>query len=348
MLVSFVIPTRNRGPLLEQTVRSIWRQQAACDTEIIIVDNGSTDDTEQRVARLIAEGGSALTYHRMVTNGGPARSRNWGAARASGQFIAFVDSDVELRAGWLLHILDAFEQHADVGIVTGKLVFACNPAVVHCFGGQLSRIGLGWDANQGEDANSLQEARYRLWAPSASLVVRRAVFQELGGFDDAFFYGYEDSDLGWRFNLAGWRCLCLPDAVADHATTERVDEGMAKVGQEIVFHYCKNRLRSMLKNYGAGNLVRRLPLYFAYSCLDALLRSPRSARLRALVWSAAELPATLRLRKSVQRTRKVSDSALQHLFSSSLFPATSLRNRMKLLQPIHGPAPRAAGRGQGA
>jgi GT2 family glycosyltransferase len=344
-LISFVVPTRNRSALTEKTVRSILAQGLRPEeTEIFVVDNGSTDDTAERIARLRGESSVSIVHHVMATNGGPARSRNWGAAQARGEFVAFVDSDVELREGWALAVVDAFRRHPTVGLITGKILFASDPRVVHCFGGELSRIGLGWDSEQGAEAAGLEEERFILWAPSASVAVRRGCFEASGGFDDTFFYGYEDSDLGWRFNVMGWRCLALPSAVSIHATTAQIDDKVRKVGDEVVFHYAKNRVRSMLKCYSVPTLMRYLPVLLAYSVVDAAARSPRGSKWRALAWNAGRLGETVRLRARVQKARQVSDGTLWSLFARNWFPETRLEKRMEELRHLHGPAAAASGR----
>lgn len=334
--VTFVVPTRNRAALLVKTIESILDQSGAAPFEILVVDNCSTDGSRQAIEEIIGREAVPIRFFAMEVNNGPAASRNFGVSCAQGEFIAFVDSDVVLDRDWLSRMLEALRTHPEVGIATGKVVFASAPDRVHCFGGELSRIGLGWDGGQGEQASTILESARKLWAPSASVIVRRKAFLEAGGFDASFFYGYEDSDLGWRLNIEGWDCLCACDAVAFHATSARIDEKARKVGAEVVFHYSKNRIRSMLKNCGAGSLCLYLPLALGYSVADAILRTPRASRCKALLWNVAHLPDTLSERRIVQNRRARADSDLTHLFSERLFPAVPLRRRMQALHEHPG------------
>ena len=340
VLASFVIPTRNRAALLENTIASVLRQQeAGVEIEIIVVDNQSTDDTALRVARLAERADCPIRFASMAENRGPARSRNYGASLCRGEYIAFVDSDVELQEGWLSAVLAAFRANPGTGMVAGKVVFASEPDVVYCYGGELSRLGLGWDANQGVPESTLGRSVFRLWAPSASVAVLRSAFLETGGFDEAFFYGYEDSDLGWRLNLAGWQCLISPEPVAVHATTDQIDDRVRKIGDQIVFHYSKNRLRSLIKNIGWGGFCLWVPAALAYSIVDSVLRAPRRSRMRALLWNLRMLPDTLRARANTQRTRRAPDSRIRTLLSKSLFPPEPLQRRLHERRHLHGSRP---------
>jgi len=335
--VSFVVPTRNRARSLEKTLRSILAQDAGASAEILVVDNGSTDGTEAVVRRVASESPVELRFFSMSENRGPAASRNYGSRLARGDYIAFVDSDVQLRGDWLRHMLELFRSRPGAGIAAGKVVFASAPDVIHCFGGQLSRIGLGWDGGQEEDARGCAGVFPRLWAPSASIMARRQPFLDAGGFDENYFFGYEDSDLGWRFNIEGWDCLCVGHAVSFHSTSAHIDDAVVKISPDIVFHYSKNRIRSMVKNYELRSLCLYLPFALGYSVCDALLRSPRRSRLRALLWNLVHLPETLALRREIQRSRRRSDSELWHLFADRWFPELPLPARLKRMQQYQQP-----------
>ncbi len=325
--VSVIVPTRNRAALLVRTLAAL-EAQSVPPGEIIVVDNRSTDDTEERVRERAAASAIPIRYVRSDVDRGPARSRNLGAARARGEVLAFVDSDVRPRSDWLEVSLDVLEREADVGMVAGKVVLAHPVGRLQGFGGALGFLGLAWDADEGEEPSAIRAAKSVLWAPAAAVVVRGCAFEEVGGFDDSFFFGYEDSDLGWRLNLAGWRVLCVPESHAEHEAGTRVDDRVEKTSPDMVFHYCKNRLRSLTRNYGPLRLAAVLPLYALFSAADLALRPPRGAKVRALMWNLRNLLETLRLRERTQRGRRRSDRALAPLFSRRAFPPERLAARL--------------------
>lgn len=327
LTVSIVIPTHNRGALLHEVIEPLWKQTAAAHiAEIIVVDNCSTDDTEERVAELAQRSPCPLRYQRMPCDRGPAVARNAGARLASSSLIGYVDSDVILDSRWIEVALARLTADPSIGIVGGKLVYASRPERLNSYGGVMGRIGLAWDGHEGGPAAEVREPVDCLWTATAAVLMRRELFDRLGGFDETFYFSFEDSDFGWRANLSGLRCVCIPEAVSYHCI---VDGDAAPLGDNLTFHACKNRLRSMIRNCGPGRLASCLPLYLGYAAVDAVARAPRLPKLRALWWNLAVLPDTLRQRAGTQRTRKLRDADIAHLFSPRLFPPVRRGNRRR-------------------
>ena len=326
LLASVIIPTRNRCGALERTLRALWEQTVGLRRfEVIVVDNVSTDETPLAVERLRAQSPVPLKYCRMDEDRGPAGARNQGTRLADGSHLLFLDSDVQLDPRWIATATEYLQRNPGVGIVAGKLLYAARPARINMFGGELSRIGLAWDADEGEPSATVDCLKERLWAPSSAVMIRRRVLQDVGLFDDTFYFGFEDSDFGWRANLAGYRCVCLPDLVALHHATP----SGRTAGRTIVFHYAKNRLRSMLKNYSTGSLAKYIPLYMIYAVGEMLVRPSRRERLKALAWNVTALPDTWRERGRIQHLRRRRDAELARYFSSRLLPAKTLARRRK-------------------
>ncbi|MCP4589402.1 MAG: glycosyltransferase family 2 protein [bacterium] len=315
--VSVVIPTYNRARLVQQAVEHLWSQTLPHDRwEIIVADNCSTDDTPEVVAALQARSTCPMHYRRLTRDGGPSSSRNTGAEAATGQYLVFIDSDVYLDPPWLERAVALADAEPSIGILAGKLVYALRPDCVNVYGGAISRIGLAWDANERQPASAITKPADFLWVATAAVLVRRNVFVELGGFDEDYYYGYEDSDLGWRLNLAGYRCRCVPELVAHHRVSDRPQAR----GPKITYHSWKNRLRSLLKNYGRRRLVAYLPIYLTYAFVAMLLQRPRWPKVMALWWNLRKLFATLRRRRQIQTTRVCSDKRLDPLFAQRWFP----------------------------
>lgn len=318
--VAIIVPTFNRCKLLEEILQTLLTQEYPSDSyEILVVDDGGEDDTSEMVARLAKDAKCRLRYMR-IPGGGPAAARNRGLAEVDAEAVALIDSDVKLDPQWLRQTAAVLASNDNVGVVSGKLVYAARSDYLNSFGGALGKIGLAWDQHEGKEQAQITEAAECLWVSTAAALARRSLLDRIGGFDETLFYAFEDTDLGWQANLYGYRVLCIPEAVAHHCVNEKV----ARSDSRIVTHYCKNRLRLMLKNYGMGRLIKYLPLYFAYVLVDLLVRGPRVAKLRAILWNVKMLPDTLRQRRRVQRDRVPSDRELAHLFSKRFFPPTPL------------------------
>lgn len=319
--ILFVIPTFNRGPDLPRTIGAIAAQDwPAAEIIVLVVDNSSTDDTQQVVAGLAATLPIRIDYHRKIPEG-PSIARNVGLARAPADgFCAFVDSDVELDPAWTRACMAAMDADARLAVVGGQVVFGHNRALLNCYGGALSPLGLAWDLEEGSPVGAATAPRDVLWMNASAFLVRAKPVRETGGFDERFFYAYEEPDLGLRLALEDWRCRVVPDAVAIH----HVGSDIGRSHPDFVFHHVKNRLRMGLKCFSAGKLAWWIPVATAHALLDALLHVPRRTRMRGLVWNIRNLPDTLRARAVVQTRRTVPYAEAFRLFETRWFPPTRL------------------------
>ena len=167
MHLSFVIPAFNEARLIEQTLRSVSisigaNQQAGFTSEIIVVDNNSTDNT----AELARQAGARVVFEPINQIG---RARNAGAAQATGDWLLFLDADSLLSTGLLADILRTIESGRYVGC-----------------GSTLRMDGLPWWANLTLQLWTSTSILCR-WAAGALVVCRRDAFQEVGGFDQELY-----------------------------------------------------------------------------------------------------------------------------------------------------------------
>ncbi len=317
-VVTVVIPTFNRAADLHRALAHLACQSAGTP-HVIVVDNSSTDHTPAMVQALLPVWEGRLRYIRREPNG-PAAARNTGLAEVKTPWVLYLDSDVDIAPDWIERSLAHVSRDPSLGALGGFIVYAFDPTGVNAYGGDLGRMGLAWDVAEGARVDESAEPCLRIWINCSAMLAKTDAVREAGGFDESFFYGYEDSDLGWRLNLLGYRVAVFPDLKAMHNVA--LDSGPAHPG--IVFHYCKNRLRSLLKNAGGANLAVMLAGYAAYTMGDLLVRGPRGAKLRALGWNLAHLRETLRLRAATQRGRTVTDAKVFSHGSRRWLPPTPL------------------------
>ncbi|HZQ49652.1 MAG TPA: glycosyltransferase family 2 protein [Candidatus Dormibacteraeota bacterium] len=205
--VSVVIPTRNRAAWLAYTLHAVALQVYPSElVEVIVVDNSSTDNTEEVVRAWADRYPFPLHFHRKA-NEGPAASRNYAAARATGEVIAFTDSDCMPEPDWLANGVRALER--GVGLVTGLIIPRRTEDTHFFFNAQLGAV-------------LRDDGLYR----TASLIVPRAVFDAIGGFDETYalgrggaLLGGEDTDLGWRIRGRHLRAVFSPDVRVVHLAT---------------------------------------------------------------------------------------------------------------------------------
>jgi glycosyltransferase involved in cell wall biosynthesis len=202
-LVSIIVPTYNRARTLPFLFDALGRQiYPASRIELIVVDNSSADDTELVVKRWASALPFPVSFYRK-DNHGPAASRNYGAARARGQVLAYTDSDCRPDPAWLRNGVRGFND--GVGVVCGPFLKA---------GEMLTSAGA--------DGMSTDTGIY----PTANLLVARNAFESVGGFDERFgvypwgdLVAGEDTDFAWRVKRTGLKAIFAKDVVVGHLTT---------------------------------------------------------------------------------------------------------------------------------
>lgn len=200
--VSIVIPVYNRASLIGSVIEALL-DQAYRPFEIIIVDDGSTDNTERIVS-------SYQVKYIYQENRGPAAARNRGFRESGGDIIAFIDSDCIARKDWLENLIKGFDS-PEVGAVAGSYDIA-NPESL------LSRLiheEIKWRHSGFK--------RYIRAFGSYNVAIRREVFEKVGGFDETYRTASgEDNDLSYRILKAGYKIRFMPDALVAHYHTEKL------------------------------------------------------------------------------------------------------------------------------
>ena len=196
--VSIVIPVMNRAAELSRCLKSLALLNYPEEKlQIIVVDDGSSDDSPT-VARELG----ALLVSSGGTGRGPAAARNVGAATASGEILAFIDSDCTASSNWLAELLPTFADSKIVA-VGGLVDGMCRESAVDHYENVMSSLSLGGRELTGASGDDT------FYLPSCNLLVRRAAFLKAGGFNDAMHVG-EDVDLTWRLRDSGWTIAYLP------------------------------------------------------------------------------------------------------------------------------------------
>ncbi|MHC5004505.1 MAG: glycosyltransferase family 2 protein, partial [Planctomycetota bacterium] len=210
MSASVVIPTRNRAAALERCLLSLVRQTQPAD-EVIVVDDGSTDDTPAMLDRLAERNpGLGLRVLRNDPQRGANPSRNRGVAEATGVIIVFTDDDCEADAGWLAHLTARFADDR-VGAVTGRVENV--PA--------RNIYELTWKGTQRvHSPDGVRASRL----VGCNMAVRRELLLEHGLDEDRAepspdvrVSGRGDEEgLSLRLQRAGWEQRFAPEAVVVH------------------------------------------------------------------------------------------------------------------------------------
>jgi GT2 family glycosyltransferase len=225
-VVSAVVLTRNGAPLLEAFLQSWEAHQTSVPAEIIVVDHASTDDTLSLLRRWQKR--LPLTVIALDHNGSFSASSNLGASHARGQYLLLVNNDIVWLQDVLPRLLESL-QDPQVGIAGLKLlkIVGESPGLQQ-FATEVQHLGVRFKLNDRgywpyEAAPSIRhrEAEYAPQAvpavTGAALMCRREDFENVGGFDPAYFYGFEDVELCLRLAYRLRKAVvCRNDCVALH------------------------------------------------------------------------------------------------------------------------------------
>lgn len=207
---SIVVPTRDRADYLRVSLDSLLAQKAGAAFEVVVVDDGSTDET----AAVAERSGAKLI--RMPARG-PNAARNAGLHAADADLILFVDDDIDAPPGWLAAYLDGAQRHPDAEAFGGPIRARFEGRAPRSCGREpapITTLDLG-----AED----REAEF-VW--SANMAVRRSAFERVGEFDESLPQFGEEEEWLIRLHAAGGRVVYLADALLDHRRAEG-DAGLA-------------------------------------------------------------------------------------------------------------------------
>ncbi|GAB3335474.1 glycosyltransferase [Marilutibacter aestuarii] len=218
---SIVIPVYNQFAHTLACLRAIAAHPPATACEVIVVDDGSTDDTEAALRQV-----EGLLYHRRAENGGFIAACNDGAAIAGGEYLVFLNNDTVPQPGWLDALVDTFDVHPGTGIVGGQLLYP--DGRLQEAGGIVFSDGSGWNLGRFESPFAPRYAHLRPadYCSGAALATPRAHFLALGGFDTRYAPAYyEDTDFAFATRAKGLAVIYQPAAriVHDEGTTSGTD-----------------------------------------------------------------------------------------------------------------------------
>jgi GT2 family glycosyltransferase/glycosyltransferase involved in cell wall biosynthesis len=220
--VSIIVPVYNQLDYTIGCLQSLMDLDTPYAFEVIVMDDGSTDDTETALSDV-----PGLRYVRNETNLGFLRNCNKGASLARGRYLAFLNNDTELDSNWLTALRRTFDEHEKVGLVGSKLVYP--DGRLQEAGGIVWEDASAWNWGRFKDPahpayNYVRDVDY---VSGASIMVERDFFERLNRFDERYENAYyEDTDLAMSVRAAGLRVLYQPASVVVHheGVSSGVDE----------------------------------------------------------------------------------------------------------------------------
>ena len=311
--VTVIIVNWNRKNYLTLCLQSL-RKQTYRDFEVLVVDNGSTDGSVSVVRSMFPE----VRVIPLDRNYGFAAANNIGLNMARGDYIALLNNDAQATPNWLEELVRAIEAHPEVGFCASRILLLEYPNLVDACGDFYTRDGFAGKRGHLNHSFMYEHYEYVFGACGAAVLYRKKMLEEIGFFDEDFFLAHEDTDLSFRAQLAGYKCLYVPTAVVYHHLS-------ATIGRDsdmYIYYGHRNIEYVFLKNMPTCLLYKSLPAHLLmniFLLIFYLTRGQACPFLRAKVDVIRNLPLMLRKRKVVQKYRKSSLSYISSLLEESWF-----------------------------
>jgi GT2 family glycosyltransferase len=222
MLLSIIVPVFNHWNLTRQCLESLQKTTPGDDFEVIVVDNGSTDESPREVPQLgHSLFGNSFKHLRSETNLNFGPGCNLGARNSTGKLIFFLNNDTILTPNWLPPLVKEQEQNPRLGAVGPLLLYPEIDRVQH--------LGVTFTPTMKfthlyhyfpKDHPVVKKRRDLQAITGAALLTPSSVFQRIGGFHEKYRNGFEDLDYCARLKELGLKTSCVPESIVYHLTSQ--------------------------------------------------------------------------------------------------------------------------------
>lgn len=325
--ISFAVLNYNGRKLLKKYFDSVFSQTLLPD-EIIMVDNASSDNSVDFVR---------INYPTVKViinkeNYGTARGSNTGFEKTTGDYIVFQSNDIVLEKNCIKSLVEFLNKNKKAGICTSVLLKK-NTKLIDNAGGIIDVFGYPMQKYPNIDISLIPESGEVFFSYGGSFVIRRELYDAIGGFDNRYFTLNDDVDLCWRVRLAGYSVAYTKKSIVHHkgsATLGRIYDRTQK-------HYLseRNLMRTFIKDADLRNIFIYFPAYLLLLVAEMIYMVYRLkfelffADFKAILWNIIYLAETLKLRKNIQKNKiiKIGDN----LFEKTSFKLKLFRDFKKAL-----------------
>lgn len=325
--VSVVVPNWNGAEQLPACLNSLLDQ--SLKPQIIVVDNGSSDGSIELLRKKYS-GVQVIARDKNYGFTGGVNPGIKAAIEGGGKYVALLNNDAVADPGWLKALVGVLDQAEKAGVVTSKIVNHTGE-YIDSTGDFYTTWGLPYPRGRREaNLSKYDQDRLIFGASGGASLYRVKMLEEIGLFDDDFFAYYEDVDLSFRAQLAGWQVVFASDAKVNHyigATSGRIS-GFA------TYHTMKNLPMLFWKNVPWRLIPAMLPRFkLAYLGLltSAIARGEGWPAFKGLAVFLALLPKKLVQRHKIQSTKKLTTEQVSALLVHDLPPNAHKLRRLRSL-----------------
>jgi GT2 family glycosyltransferase len=291
-----------------------------------MVDNGSSDESIYFTEKNFPE----VRIVKLPDNQGFVGAVNAGIEAAEGEFVSLLNNDTKVDSHWLEELVKTLEAHPECGSATSKILQMRDGKTFDGAGDMQNWYFIPFPRGRDTiDTGQFDDEAYVFSASGAACLYRKSMLDEIGLLDSSFFAYYEDVDLGYRAQLAGYKCIYTPKAKILHDVG-----GTSKIETDFVyFHPMKNRWFMILKNTPASLLwmhAHKILISEGLFWVRALRRHKVRALVRAYREVLKSLPRLRRERREIKQLKKISNSELHRLILEKYPPPP--RKLLRFLQ----------------
>ena len=279
-----------------------------------LVDNASTDGSVELVQARFPQ----VKIIQNEANVGLCTANNRGILASAAEFVAILNNDTELAPDCLGQLVAALKADPQLGMAASKMKLTDRRDMIESAGIVIDRAGIPWGLASGAlDRGSETQPAAVFGACGGAALYRRSMLLEIGLFDEVLFVYFEDADMAWRGQWAGWQCVYVPTAVVYHAHSATIKEGSPFKTRLLG----RNKVWLIAKNYPWPHLLWYAPLILGYDLLAVGYSIVNGRGLDAI---KGRLEGLTRLSTALAKRRK-------------LVKRISAGTMMAQLQPVENP-----------
>ncbi len=318
-----IIVNFNGGELVHTCVRSLFDQSYRA-IQVVVVDNASTDGSVESLESAFP----GLKVVRMGFNAGWGVACNAGIRFAQSDYVALINNDAYLHNDCIAEMVQTLEVRPQCGSVASRILLSDRPGILEVCGLLIAEDGSSCGRGRLEPDNLYLKSEEVFCANDCCCLYRRAMLDDIGDYDPDFFIYCDETDMGFRHQLAGWTCLYEPRALAWHAHSR----GAGSYSDFKAYYVERNRLLLVLK-YFPWDLALRAFLLSLVRYLQQVWASRRSGRgalaryceerslwsglmvlVRAHLDALRLAPRMLKRRREMAGIRRLDKAGFQSLF----------------------------------
>jgi len=315
-LISVVVLNWNGCQVLDNCLKSLY-DQTYQPLEIIVVDNASTDGSVE-VVRQEFQNVKLIVNEK---NLGFGAGNNIGIQASRGRYIMMLNNDTRLDPKCVEELKRSIEKDKSYGACASKILLESEPDIIDGVGIVVCPDGLSFGRGRLEKRERYDEEEEIFFASDCACLYRREMLDDIGLYDEDFFAYADETDMGWRARLAGWKCICSPKGIVYHLHS--ISSG-GRVSAFKAFLVERNRIWVALKNFPISLIIlgQFYTLWrYVFQAYGALRGKGAAGQftsnfskaelvkilLRAYLSAGRKLPLMLKKRKMIQQKKRITN-----------------------------------------